>query len=441
MQKALRDAGAKAKPGEWVRANGYDTNTIKGAPSLTRADLDPLVPNNPLFIMDSSGHVAYVNSAAIKLVGLTKDTADPPQGRFIRGSDGELNGRVEEPPAFLPFGAKAPATSRDELSRRFVNLLNRAAAQGCTTLHDAGIGMKLGVGELELLDKALKGSPVRYRGMLVSTNMDDWEKLGLKPGRGDDMFRLTGIKAWADGSGQARTALQRENYLNTNSRGALNYTLDQLTDAVRRAHLAGWQVGVHANGDAAVDTVIQVYEKVLKEAPRPDHRHRIEHCSMLQPEDMTKMKQFGLSPSFLIGHIRYWGKAFRDDLLGPKRVRAYDPCASALKAGLRISIHSDYNVTPIGPLRCVQDAVTRIMMVGGEVFVPEERIPVEAALRAVTIDAAWQCHMDDIAGSLETGKYADLALLERDPTRVSQTEIEKIKVSETWLNGEQRYVG
>src|SRR5262245_43906415 len=139
------------------------------------------------------------------------------------------------------------------------------------------------------------------------------------------MFRLTGIKAWADGAAQARTAFQRENYLGTKTRGAMNYTVEALTDTIRRAHRGGWQVGVHANGDAAVDAVIGVYETVLKENPRPDHRHRIEHCSMLQPENIPKMKQLGLSPSFLIGHIRYWGKVFRDDLLGPERVRAYDP--------------------------------------------------------------------------------------------------------------------
>ncbi len=110
-----------------------------------------------------------------------------------------------------------------------------------------------------------------------------------------------------------------------------------------------------------------------------------------------------------------------------------------LAAGLRISLHSDFNVTPIGPLRCVQDAVTRVMNDDGDVFVPEERIPVEAALKAVTLDAAWQCRINDIAGSLEAGKYADLALLEKDPTQVDPMEIEKIKVGETWLAGERRH--
>ena len=101
------------------------------------------------------------------------------------------------------------------------------------------------------------------------------------------MLRVTGIKAWADGAGQARTAFQRENYLGTNTHGAMNYTVEALTETVRRAHAGGWQVGVHANGEAAIDNVIQVYAKVLKESPRADHRHRIEHCSMLQSENIS----------------------------------------------------------------------------------------------------------------------------------------------------------
>ncbi len=153
---------------------------------------------------------------------------------------------------------------------------------------------------------------------------------------------------------------------------------------------------------------------------------------------MVRMKDMGLSPSFLIGHVRWWGKAFRDRLLGPERARFYDPCASALAAGLKISLHSDWNVTPIEPLRYVEDAVTRVMNEGGDVFFPEERIPVDAALRAVTIDAAWQCHMEGQIGSLETGKFADFAILEEDPT-APDVKIGKIKVSETWMDGTKRY--
>ena len=204
---------------------------------------------------------------------------------------------------------------------------------------------------------------------------------------------------------------------------------------VARAHRDGWQVGVHANGDAAIDVTLDAFEQALTAHPRTDHRHRIEHCSVLHDDQIARMARLGLSPSFLIGHVRWWGRAFRDRLLGPERADCYDPCASAVAAGLRVSLHSDWDVTPLEPLRYVEDAVTRRMADGGEVLNPDERLGIEAALRAVTIDAAWQCGADAVTGSLEIGKYADLVVLEDDPWAVDPGAIASIGVSETRLAG------
>lgn len=307
-------------------------------------------------------------------------------------------------------------------------------------LHDCGIGSIGGPSDLDGLRAAIgDSSPVRYRGMLVSSCYDAWVEQGLRPGFGDALFRVDGVKAWSDGSNQAGTGYQREPYLDTTSRGALNFSADELADVVARAHRDGWQVGVHANGDAAIDVTIDAFARALRADPRADHRHRIEHASVLHPEQIDRTVSLGIFPSFLIGHVHWWGVAFRDRLLGASRADCYDPCASVLRAGLRISLHSDWNVTPLEPLRYVQDAVTRIMAENGEVLNPAERIDVEAALRAVTIDAAWQCRTDDVTGSLEEGKYADLVLLEDDPTAVEPTSIAGVVVSETRLAGEVRY--
>lgn len=439
--RTIRTAAASAGPDTWVRAKLFDPSITRDAVIPDMAMLDRWSPNHPLIVVESNGHVAYANSRAFALAGVAPGTADPPLGRFGRDAKGAFNGRLEEMDAFMPFVARMPMPDAREMLVRVRRLFDQAASVGCTTLHDCGIGAQAGMGDVSILDAAMANSPpVRLRGMLVSTAFDAWEKAGLKPGRGDDLFRIDGIKAWADGSNQAKTGYQRENYLGTQSRGAMNYTPAQLTETIRRAHAGGWQVGVHANGDAAIDITLDAYEAVLKAAPRADHRHRIEHCSVLHPEQIARMQAAGLSPSFLIGHIRWWGKAFRDRILGPERARFYDPCASALAGKLRISLHSDWNVTPLQPLRYVEDAVARVMNEGGGVFFPEERIPVEAALRAVTLDAAWQCRMDDIAGSLEPGKYADLTILESNPLKTDPTRISRIRVSETWLGGERKFV-
>lgn len=435
----LTAAVATASPGEWVRAQQYDPSLTIDAPAPTRAELDALAPHNPIFLLESNGHVAHVNTLALERAGISPDSPDPPTARFGRDATGELTGRLEEPAAVLPFMAHMPHPAPDEVRSRVRRLLDHAASVGCTTLHDCGIGMLTGPSDLELLQAVMADDPpVRYRGMLVSTAMDAWDEMGLAPGQGDDRFRVDGIKAWSDGSNQARTGFQRDDYLG-GGRGALNYSPEELAEAVGRAHRAGWQIGVHANGDAAIDTTLDAFGSVLAADPRPDHRHRIEHCSVLHPEQMERMVALGVSPSFLIGHVRWWGQAFRDRVLGEERARHYDPCASALAAGLRISLHSDWNVTPLEPLRYVEDAVTRVMAEGGEILNEDERIPVEAALRAVTIDAAWQCRVDHLVGSVEPGKAADLTILEEDPTEVDPSRLAGIAVSQTWLDGESRH--
>ncbi|OFE15375.1 twin-arginine translocation pathway signal protein [Humibacillus sp. DSM 29435] len=435
---ALRDATATSTG--WVLAQQFDPSITEGHPRLDRETLDRLVPDRPLLVLESNGHIAWVNSAALHRAGVDRDTPDPPAGRYSRDARGELTGRLEESPAVRAFTIGFPLVTGDALVGRIRDLLWSAAGKGATLLHDCGIGSIDGVTDLDGLRRAVDGdSPVRYRGMLVSSEYDAWAQLSLRPGFGDDRFRVDGIKAWSDGSNQAGTGFQREPYLGTDSCGSLNYSPDELAEVVLRAHRDGWQIGVHANGDAAIDVTIDAYERALTEAPRDDHRHRIEHCSMLHPEQIARMAALGLSPSFLIGHVRWWGTAFRDRLLGPERSALYDPCASALRAGLRISLHSDWNVTPLEPLRYVEDAVTRAMAENGEVLNADERINVEAALRAVTIDAAWQCRADDVTGSIEVGKYADLVLLESNPATIDPMTISGIAVSETRLAGEVRY--
>jgi len=389
-------------------------------------------------LIEGSGHVAYANTLAYQKAGITRDTPNPTAGRFMKGPDGELNGRIEEVNAFGKVIAAIPPVT--DTPQRLQRLFKRCSSVGVTSGQDMSVGVFNGMDELTELEKAVKDSAqMRLRGFLVSTEYDVWKANGIKPGDGDDVFRLIGMKAWSDGSTQAYSAYQRENYIGKDSRGHLNYTKEQLKKVLSRCHNDGWQCAVHSNGDAAIDMTLEAYEEVLKENPRADHRHRIDHCSVGHPEHFSKMNELGVSPTFLIGHVRWWGKAFKDRILGPDRVRYYDACKTAVENNLRYTIHSDWNVTPINPLRCAQDAVTRVMHEGGGVFVPEERVPVEAALRAITIDAAWQLRMDDIVGSLERGKYADMVILEDNPTTIDPMKLEKIKVSETWLEGKKVY--
>lgn len=441
MDEALEKIrkAAASPSATWVQGKMLDPSIMTGT-APTRQALDKVSPKVPVFVLESNGHVAYVNSKAIELAKVGRDTPNPPQARFVRGADGELSGRLEEPNAFQPFVSVMPSPSPADLVKLLRADLDDASAKGCTTVHDAGIGALFSEGDLALIDAVMAGNPgVRYAGFLVSTHFAKWQEMKLRPGLRSKRFTLNGIKAWADGSNQGLTGYQREPYLGTTERGALNYTRQEIEAVIRQAHEAGWQIGVHANGDAAIDTVLDGYERVTGAQGAHKLRHRIEHCSILDAGQMKRMAKLGVSPSFLIGHVHYWGRAFQERLLGPERANRLDPCRSALAHGLKISLHSDYNVTPIDPLRCIENAVVRNMREGGGVLNAQECITPLQAIRAMTLDAAWQCHLDHLCGSLEVGKVADLVVLERDPARVPPDEISKIAIHSTWLDGERRF--
>lgn len=438
-RQKIKDAAAKAGPGMWIQGKMLDPSIMPGKP-LTRADLDLLSPETPVFILESNGHNAYANSKAIAIAGVTRDTPDPPQGRFGRDEKGELTGRLEEPPAFQPFVQVMSSPTPAQLVGFLGADLEDAASKGCTALHDCGIGGLFAEADIELIKGAMRDDPVvRYAGLLVSTHYEKWKSMGLKRGLHSPGLSFTGIKAWSDGSNQGLTGFQRKPYLNSDNRGALNYKPEEIEALVRTLHADGWPIGIHANGDAAIDVVLDAFEKGTDGEGGHKLRHRIEHCSILHDDQIARMKALGISPSFLIGHVHYWGRAFLDRLLGQERAYRLDPCRSALRGGLRISLHSDYNVTPIDPLRCIENAVLRDMHEGGGVLNTEECITPLQAMRAVTIDAAWQCHLDNVCGSLEVGKAADMVVLERDPTEVDPETIRKIKVHSTWLDGEKRF--
>jgi predicted amidohydrolase YtcJ len=439
----LKAAADASELGAWVVARGFDPSLCKGNSNLTRVELDAVAPNNPLFMLNASGHLAYANSKAIEESGVTAATPDPGAGgHYFKDANGKLTGVLAGGTSYAPFLRKAPRPTPQMLMAAAATELDGAARVGCTMLVDCGLGSFAGTDEYTILKTlvATGRSPVRLAAMMSSARLDQWLSFPeAKLGNGDDWFRLLGFKFWADGSNQGNTGFQRERYLNVDNRGIQSLSTEELIAGIGRAHDAGWQVAVHANGDAAIDVVLDAYERALKAKPRADHRHRIEHCSIAWDEHFTKMAELGLTPSFLIGHVHYWGRVFRDRIFGPEKAARLDATATALKAGVRFTLHSDYDVTPIGPLRCIENAVTRIMRDGGEVLAPEERISVEQGLRSMTIDAAYQARMDHAVGSLEIGKYADLVVLEEDPLKVDPTRLSQIEVRETWVEGRKRY--
>ena len=419
--------------------NGWDPLLQPGVPEPTLAWLDAQAPDTPLVIVHNSGHKAYFNSAAARRVGLTRDTPDPKGSRYGRDANGDLDGTAEEIQAVFPLlgGALQPGDFPDMLRAECARL-NRA---GLTTCSEMAFDPKF----KPLVEQMRDELTVRLRTYEISNPQ---MSTAATPGEGDDMLRQVGIKIWVDGSPWIGNIALSFPYLDTpatrsagirpGSCGCANYTREQLTEIVGAYFPLGWPIACHVQGDAGVDTILDVYEQALQDNPRDDHRLRLEHVGAIRPEQLQRAVALGVTCSIFVDQIHYWGDVIVDGLFGPERGSRWMPAGSAVAAGMRISLHNDPPVTPEEPLRNISVAVTRTAP-SGRVLAPEERLTVEQAIRAQTIDAAWQLFSDDAVGSLEVGKYADLVVLSADPRTVPPEEIADLDVRATFLAGRQVY--
>lgn len=451
LGKALQnpDALPKDKQGTpWVLGFGVDPSLMKVWTDPDQALLDGLSDSVPIFLFNTSGHIAYANTPAQKKAGISV-----PGGVLTE----------DKVALMLPH---IPSPGLNALLQSLKKLLHHAALRGNTTVFDAGLGSAKGAIEVILLKLVANSAlnPLRIGAALYSNTkalMDEWLLL-FRPsltGKDDQRFSIRALKLVADGSNQGLTGYQTHDYAcacehtvpGVGPKGLFNFKLNDqgtessdFTQRLRQAHEHGWPVLVHANGDQAMDVVLDSYASVLESSPAdtavtPVLRHRIEHASLMTDDNIAEMARLKLSPSFLIGHVGYWGHIFQQTIFGKERAQMLDRCRSALNAGLRISFHSDHFVTPLGSLRMMQQAVTRIMEGAPDgqqqPLNADERLERLDALRAITLDAAWQCHMDHLVGSLEPGKLADLVILDQDPLNAAVDNLRQIPVHQTWLSG------
>ena len=448
LSEKLRAALKTVPPGGWLAGFGVDpSRTSPFMAELTVEVLDKVSKDVPIFIINQSGHIGYVNSKAFELAGVNNQTPNPPGGGiYVKDEKGNLTGKLIEPPSYVPFQAKMPVPTQQELIQAMRNTTKRLATKGVTTSAEITVGANLGLeNEIGLYKYLLAngGLPVRVRAYLYGSAIPKGFQ-GVKPNEGDDLFRYVGVKFISDGSTQGLTAALNEPYAypaGTTFRGDLNYKDEQLLANMKPYFDQGWQISVHANGSRAVEQTLNNYAKLLDGNSQPEKRRlRIEHFTVTTPEQLIKTKQLGVVPGFTIGHVHYWGQAFNDQILGAPRAECIDPSASLKKEGVRFAYHSDSPVSPYGPLKYITQGVTRVWQspLQRKVLGPNERISVDDAIRAVTIDAAYQMMSDDKIGSLEVGKLADFVVLEKNPRATSAEQIGDIKVLQTWVGGKRQ---
>jgi predicted amidohydrolase YtcJ len=443
--KHLERLANNKPPGEWIAVRNFDPSVQDGPDALTFKELDAVSTQHPIFVFNASGHLAYANSKAFEVAGIPADVKNPPGAEFVRDGDGKLTGIMKNNVAFLQILSKYPALTEVNPTEALIGLLDSWSKHGLTTLSELALGgLSNSPADLTvMLDAARSGRlAARIRAYPFYTiGEKEWDDAGVKPGSGNALARVAGYKLVADGSNQGFTGLQREPYLNSDDRGLAYMSAEELrTRAIERAK-KGWHLAIHGNGDAGIDNILDACE-AMRDAgvDMKKVRARIEHCSILHDDQIARMKDLGVSASFLIGHVHYWGVAMRDEVFGEKKAQLLDRCASLEKAGVGFTLHSDFMVTDPIPLHMIQMAVTRKTWKEPEyVLAPKETISVESAIRALTYEAAWQLFSEHEIGSLETGKLADLVILEKDPRNVDPDTIKDIKVLETWVDGKQVY--
>jgi hypothetical protein len=432
IKGAIRERAAKTPEGEWVLGFKYDDTKLADGRPLTRADLDEAAPGHPVRVRHRGGHTAVYNSLAFQLAGIDSGTSDPQGGKFGRDDEGKLTGFVAEKANDL-FAKIAPGKAgtpkQHQAGVKLISELMTAA--GVTSVHDA---MTDRDGFVAYQD-ALAAGEMRFRVYMMARS-DLYQALraaGVRTGFGDERLRVGGVKLLCDGSASERTMRMSTPYVGRpNDYGILVTTQEKLNDAVAEAHAAGWQVGVHANGDVAIDMVLKAYELALRLHPRPDPRHRIEHCTLVNPALLKRIAALGVVPTPFYTYVYYHGDKWGQ--YGDERVRWMFAHRSFLDHGIKVAGASDYVPGPYEPLMAIQSMVTR-KDYRGRVWGDNQRIKVGEALRVCTINGAHASFEEGIKGSITEGKLADFVLLAEDPHQVDPERIKDIKVVRTVVGG------
>jgi predicted amidohydrolase YtcJ len=432
MIAVVRAAAQRKRESEWVIACGYDSSFQSGnQPALTALDLDAISIDKPIFVLEQSWDVAYVNHKALEVAGITDESPISTGSNYVRDVNGKMTGEIRGATSFAVLAKSFPAITFEQKLHDCKRILHSWARQGCTTVYDAALGSLWGQDEVRLFLEMASDptTPIRLRASLVPTDDLPYTS-GIKPMQGNDRLYFAGIKFWSDGIAPGVIGAFDQPFMAGIDNDRLNYAEAELQNLMQTWHDAGWQLLVHANSAKAVEQTLCIYERLLTNSPQ--HRHRIEHCTLIDDSQLLKAKALGISISHLIGHV-YWGDILKDRLVGDHR--RIVPLASDFESGLCVSIHSGSPATPVEPLRYLQTAVTRGIRGTDDVFVPEQRISIEQALKTVTIYPAYQCFLDDKVGSLKVGKLADVIVLDQNPCRVDPEEIARIKVLKTYLEG------
>jgi len=422
--------------GTWIRNGDWDHELWGG--ELPRRDwIDRETPNHPVWVRRLDGHMALANSAALRAAGVTRETPDVDGGTIVRDATGEPTGVLKDN-AQLLIDRAAPPYSDRELDGALDAAMRFVAAQGVTAVHHMGTW-----DDLAVFERARDARRLATR-IYAAVPIDSWERLRdyvATHGRGDAWLRIGALKGFVDGSLGSHTAAMLEPFTDApDDRGLFVNTIDDLYRWTKGADAAGLHLIVHAIGDLANRTQLDIYERVIAEHAPRDRRFRIEHAQHLSAADVPRFGALGVIASMQPYHAIDDGR-WAERVIGAERAKLTYAVRSLLDAGARVAFGSDWHVAPPTPLEGIYAAVTRRTLDGlrPDGWIPEQRITVEEALRAYTRDAAFASYSEQETGTLERGKLADFVMIDRDLTRATPDELESARVVMTVIGGRVVY--
>ena len=430
---------ARAKttpPGGWITGSGYDHDRLEGRRHPTRWDLDKAAPDHPVWLGRCCGHMGVANSKALALAGITGDTPNPPGGVIAR-ENGEPTGLLQER-AQEPLKDAMPEPSAAALVEAIELAGQRCLSYGIGSVMDACVGMIGGWSDVAAYEAAERAGrlPVRMT-MAVSGGPDGIAEeafaKGYVTGKGSARLRVGPVKFFTDGSAGGCTAAMSKRYT-SGDLGVLIFPDRELDEMVGHYHHRGYQVAVHAIGDAAIDQTIRAFDRACADGTCGHRRHRIEHCGFIDDRQLGEMQRLGLIPAPQPVFVRDFGDTYLN-VLGEARSAACYPMARWQRRGLKPAMSSDTPVSDVNPFVNLYAALSRTTL-SGETLGADERLTLAEALSAYTENGAHACGVDDRLGTLQAGKLADIAVLNRDPFEGSVEDLKHAQADLTLLEGE-----
>ena len=422
------------QPGEWVMGLGYDDSLLSEQRHPTKEDLDAVSTEHPIYLIHVSAHLGAANSLALSLANINTETKDPPGGKIRRyQNSSEPNGVFEETAAY-PLQQLAMSAYKDPIGS-VKSAMEIYAKNGITTAQD-GASSKETIGLMQAADAQGKinldiiSYPIGQNGLLKEI---DTLSFGSYTGR----IKIGGIKLILDGSPQGKTAYLTEPYYkppHSESDSYKGYPLipqSEVSKWVKEYAELKIPIMAHANGDAAADMLIEAVEQANMNS---DHRTIMIHAQTVREDQLDQMRELKIIPSYFSTHTFYWGDWHRDSVFGEERAMRISPTKSSLDRNMPFTVHNDAPVVPPDMIRLLWSTTNRKTR-SGKVLGEEQKISIYAALEAMTINAAYQHFEDDIKGTIEVGKQADLVVLSEDPLSIHPEKLLNVKVVATYSKG------